>query len=225
VASERSRRITRDAAAIGLASGAYAVSFGVLAVTAGLSALQACALSSLVFTGASQFAAVGVIAAGGAPLTAVASALLLAARNTAYGLAVAPLLRGGRLRRAASAQLVIDETTAMARAQREPEDARRAFYATGVAVFVCWNAGTLAGALAGDGIGDLRTYGLDVTFPAAFIALLVPQVRDRGGAAAVIAGAAIALAAVPVTGAGVPVLLAVAGVAPALLLSRGARPR
>lgn len=219
-ASSRSD-ITRDAAAIGLATGLYALSFGVIAVTAGLSIAQTCALSLLVFTGASQFAAVGVIATGGSAAAALASALLLAARNTAYGLAVAPSLRGGRLRRALAAQLVIDESTAMARAQGADRDrARHAFLATGVAVFVCWNTGTLIGAVAGSGLGDLRDYGLDATFPAAFLALLAPQVRDRRAAVAAVAGIAIALGTAPFAAAGLPVLLAALGVAPALLVRR-----
>jgi branched-subunit amino acid transport protein len=143
-------------------------------------------MSLLVFTGGSQFAAVGVIAAGGAAATAVANALLLAVRNGAYGLSLASLLRGPFPRRAVAAQLVIDETTAMARAQDDEHDARGAFWLTGAAVFVCWNAGTLAGALAGSGLGDPAKYGLDAMFPAAFLALLAPQLRQdgagRGGA-------------------------------------------
>lgn len=213
--------ITRNAVAIGVATALYGVSFGILAVGAGLSIAKACALSVLVFTGASQFAAVGVVAAGGSPVTALASALLLAARNTAYGLAAAPSLRGGRARRALAAQLVIDESTAMASAHPgDPDRARHAFLATGIAVFVGWDAGTVVGALAGSGLGDPRDFGLDATFPAAFLALLAPQVRDRPALLAAVAGIAIALVTAPFAPAGLPVLLAAAGVAPALMLRR-----
>jgi 4-azaleucine resistance transporter AzlC len=200
------------ALSIGLATGAYGISFGVLAVAAGLSAAQACAMSLLVFTGGSQFAAVGVLGAGGAAATAVVNALLLAARNAAYGLSLARLLRGPWPQRAVAAQLVIDETTAMARAQPDEEAARGAFWLTGLSVFVCWNLGTLAGALAGSGLGDPATYGLDAMFPAAFLALLAPQLRQPGAPAAALAGALIAVVLLPITPAGIPVLAASLGV-------------
>ena len=131
---------TADALGIGVATGVYGISFGVLAVGAGLSEAQACAMSLLVFTGGSQFAAISVIGAGGAAATAIGSALLLAVRNGAYGLSLASLLRGSFPRRAIAAQLVIDETTAMARAQDSDDEARGAFWLTGAAVL-------LAGAL------------------------------------------------------------------------------
>src|SRR6187200_836848 len=172
---ERTRTIVRDAAGIGLAVGIYGVSFGVLAVAAGASAAQAMALSLLVFTGASQFAFVGVVAGGGGAAAAVAPALMLAARNGIYGLSLAPVLTGSRLARLLQSQLVIDESTAMARAQDSPARARAAFLLTGLAVLTCWNAGTLAGALAGGGLGDPRDLGMDAMFPAAFLALLSPQ--------------------------------------------------
>jgi 4-azaleucine resistance transporter AzlC len=212
------RSITRDALAIGLATGAYAVSFGVLAVAAGLTPAQACAMSVLVFTGASQFAVIGVLGAGGSPAAALAPALLLAARNAVYGLALVPVLRGRRAARALKAQLVIDESTAMARAQEDPADAHRAFIATGLSVFVFWNLGTLAGALAGGGLGDPRDLGLDAMFPAAFLALLAPQLRRPGAPTAAIAGALVALVLMPVVPVGVPVLAAVLGVVPAMVV-------
>lgn len=198
-----------DALGIGVATGVYAVSFGVLAVGAGLTVAQACAMSLLVFTGGSQFAAIGVLGAGGPPATAVVNGLLLGVRNAAYGFSVAPFLRGGGLRRRALAsQLVIDESTAMARAQEAPEDARGAFWLTGLCVFALWNLGTLAGALAGDGLGDPARYGLDAMFPAAFLALLAPQLRQRDAPAVALGGALIAVALVPVAPAGLPVLAA-----------------
>lgn len=200
------------AVGIGVATGIYGISFGVLAVTAGLSAAQACAMSLLIFTGGSQFAAVSVIAAGGSAGTAAANALLLGARNTAYGLSLSTLLRGPLWRRAAASQLVIDETTAMARAQEDPAVSRRAFWFTGASVFLLWNLGTVAGAFAGDALGDPERYGLDAMFPAAFLALLAPQLRQPGAPAAAVAGAVIALALIPFTPAGVPVLAASLGV-------------
>jgi 4-azaleucine resistance transporter AzlC len=216
-------RTLNSAAGIGIAVGVYGVSFGVLAVAAGLSVAQACVMSMLVFTGASQFAFVGVLAAGGGALAAMGPAVMLALRNAAYGLSLAPLMPRRLRDRALAAHLVIDESTAMARAEDDPDTARRAFLATGISVWVCWNAGTLAGALLGGGLGDPRALGLDAMFPAAFLALLAPQLRRPGAPVAAVAGAVIALALIGFAPAGVPVVAALAGVAPGLLLARGVR--
>jgi 4-azaleucine resistance transporter AzlC len=223
VAAARTRSIVRDAVSIGLAVGVYAVSFGVLAVAAGMSAAQVCVMSMLVFTGASQFAFVGVLAGGGGALAAMGPAIVLAARNAAYGLSLAPILRGGLAHRALASQLVIDETTAMAQAQEDPAAARRAFFATGISVWVCWNAGSLLGAVLGGGLGDPRTLGLDAMFPAAFLALVAPQLRRPGAPVAAVAGGIVAVALLPFAPAGVPVIAALAGVVPGVLLAKGAR--
>jgi 4-azaleucine resistance transporter AzlC len=206
------RSVARTAAAIGIATGTYGISFGVLSVAAGLSVAQTCAMSLLVFTGASQFAAVGVLGAGGSAAAAIAPALLLAGRNALYGLSLVPVLRGRLGERALQAQLVIDETTAMARAQSDPAAAQFAFIATGVSVFLCWNAGTALGAVAGSGLADPAKLGLDAMFPAAFLALLAPQLRRPGAPAAAVAGAVIATVLVPITAAGVPILASALGV-------------
>ena len=211
-------RYLRDSLLLGLAIGVFGASFGVLATTAGLSVGKACAMSLLVFTGGSQFAAVGVLQAGGSLAAAFSSALLLAARNAAYGLTLAPTL--GRLRgvpRFVAAHLVIDESTAMATAQPNREDAARAFWATGLSVFVCWNLGTLGGALAGSALGDPGALGLDAAFPAGFIALVAPHLRHRRGQVAALSGALIALVLIPLTPPGVPIVAATAAVIPALL--------
>jgi predicted branched-subunit amino acid permease len=213
-------RIARDAVGIGIAVGVYGVSFGVLAVAAGLSPAQACVMSMLTFTGASQFAFVGVLAGGGGALAAMAPAVMLAVRNAAYGLSLASILPRRLRDRALLAQLVIDESTAMARAQDEPRAARRALLVTGVSVWLGWNAGTFAGALLGGGLGDPRSLGLDAMFPAAFLALLAPQLRRPGAPAAGAAGALVAIALVPVAPAGVPVIAALSGVAAGVLVAR-----
>jgi 4-azaleucine resistance transporter AzlC len=202
--------VTRDALGIGVAVGAVGISFGVLAVNAGLTPWQAIAMSLLVFTGASQFAAVGVLASGGAVLAAIVPALLLGARNAAYGLVVSPFLR----RRALEAQLVIDESTAMAKAH--PEQPRSAFLATGLSVYVFWAAGTAVGAFAGEGLADPAALGLDAVFPAAFLALLAPQLRRGAAASAALLGAGIAIVLVPVTPAGIPILASVLALVPVL---------
>jgi len=217
------RRTVRDAAGIGLATGVYGISFGVLAVAAGLTPAQTCVMSMLTFTGASQFAFVGVLAAGGGALAALGPAVMLAVRNAAYGISLAPILHGRLRERALLAHLVIDETTAMARAQDDPAAGRYAFLATGISVWLCWNTGTLVGALVGGGLGDPRTLGLDAMFPAAFLALLAPQLRRPGAPVAAIVGAMIAAALVPFTPAGVPVIAALVGVVPGVLVARGVR--
>ena len=125
-------------------------------------------------------------------------------------------MRGGRLRRAVDAHLVIDESTAMAHAQAEHPEKRRAFLLTGLGILLCWNLGTLAGALAGGAIADPGTLGLDAIFPAVFLALLVPQIRSRRAVGAALLGAAIALALLPVAPAGVPVMAAALGCLPFL---------
>jgi predicted branched-subunit amino acid permease len=219
----RQDELLRNAIGIGVAVGVYGISFGVLAVAAGLSPLQACVMSLVVFTGASQFAFVGVVAAGGGGLAALGPAVTLALRNAAYGVSLAPILAGRLRRRALAAQLVIDETTAMARSQEDVAAARRAFVLTGVCVWVCWGAGTAAGALLGGVLGDPRALGLDAMFPAAFLALLGPQLRRPGGPAAAVAGAAVALLLVPFAPTGVPVVAALAGLVPGVLVARGAR--
>jgi len=203
--------LLRQALVLGVAVGAFGVSFGVLAVAAGLSWAMACAMSLLVFAGGSQFAAVAVVAGGGLPAAAVAAGLLLNARYVPFGMAVAPALRGGLMRRLVAAQLVIDESSALALAQRDDRDRERAFWLAGSAVFVCWNLGTLVGALAGSAIGDPAAWGLDAAFPAGFLALLAPLLTTPAARRAAAAGALLAVALTPLAPPGVPILVAAAG--------------
>lgn len=202
------RGIVRDGVAVGVATGAYGISFGAIAVAGGLSVLQTCVLSLVAFTGASQFAFVGVVAAGGSPWSGAVTALLLGTRNTLYGLKLAPTLQWTGWRRASAAQLVIDESTAMSVTRDSREAARIGFLSTGVSVFVLWNLATLAGALAGEALGDPRTYGLDAAVGGAFLALLWPRLRDRRNQLTAVLAILLALSLVPVTAAGVPVLAA-----------------
>ncbi len=202
------RAITRDGLAVGVATGLYGTSFGAIAVASGLSVLQACALSLLMFTGASQFAMVGVIASGGTPWSGAATGLLLGSRNTLYGLRLAGLLQWRGWRRAAFAHLLIDESTAMSVDRGTTAAARWGFLVTGGSVFVLWNLFTLLGAVAGNAIGDPSRYGLDAAVGAAFLALLWPRLRERRNLAAGLLAALLALALVPATPAGFPVLAA-----------------
>ena len=203
--------IRRDAAGIAAYAGAFGASFGAVSVASGLSVAQTVVLSLLMFTGASQFAFVGVIGGGGAPLAAVPAALLLGVRNTFYGVPMSRILGERSLRgprRLVAAQLVIDETTAMAVGHDDPDSQRYAFWATGAALFVLWNTGTVLGAVGGSVIGDPATLGLDAAVPAAFLALLWPRLSDATTRWVAVGGAVVATALVPVLPAGVPVLAA-----------------
>jgi predicted branched-subunit amino acid permease len=224
--TDERRCIVRDGLGVGIATGAYGVSFGAVAVASGLTVLQACALSLLMFTGASQFALVGVVAAGGAPVSGAATALLLGTRNTLYGLRMAPLLQWGGWRRAGAAHLLIDESTAMSVSRGSVPAARLGFLSTGLAVFVLWNAATAVGAVAGQVLGDPRAYGLDAAVGAAFLALLWPRLAEPANRVVGAGAVLVALALVPFTPAGVPVLVA-GGVAllGGVLGGRTGRPR
>ena len=123
------RPIISSALVLSVAVGVFAVSFGVVSVASGASVMQTCALSLLVFTGASQFSAVSVIAAGGSVASALGGALLLAARNGVYGLSLAPTLRGPLGKQLLAAHFVIDETTALASAHEDMRLRRWAFWA------------------------------------------------------------------------------------------------
>jgi len=207
------RQVVRDGVTLGLAVGVFGLSFGALAVAAGLSVVQSCVLSLAAFTGGSQLAFVGVLSAGGSGVAAVAAAGLLGTRNTLYGVGLGPRLELPARPRPVAAHLVIDESTAMATVQPTRPLVRLAFTVTGVAVFLSWNAATAVGALLGDTVGDPRALGLDVVGPAVFLALLWPRLagRARPGRTAArrvaTAGALLALVGTVVlpVGLGVPV--------------------
>ena len=197
---------------LGVVVGVFGVVFGVGAVSAGGTVLQACAMSLLVFTGASQFTAVSVVDGGGSTGSALSGAMLLAARNGIYGLTMSKHLPGSIGRRLVAAQLTIDESTAMATAQDTPEHRRTAFWVTGGSVYVFWNLGTLVGALAGSAI-DPMTYGLDAAFPAGFVAMVAPQFRTQNGRRAGLLGAVICLVTIPIVPVGLSILCAGAAIA------------
>jgi predicted branched-subunit amino acid permease len=218
-APDRSRTL-RDAVGLGAAVGFYGIAFGAAADAAGLDVWQAMTLSLLMFSGASQFALVGVLGSGGSAPAAIGSALLLGTRNTVYGVRMAPLLAPRTaLGRAGAAHWVIDETTAMAVAAPDRELGRVAFWATGATIYLGWNAMTLVGALGASGLGDTAQAALDAVVPAAFLALLWPRLTARGSAEpgaqrrVALGGAVVALALTPFVPAGVQVIAAAVAVA------------
>ncbi|MEI2706217.1 MAG: AzlC family ABC transporter permease [Ilumatobacteraceae bacterium] len=196
---------------VGLATGLYGISFGALATASGLSVLQAQVLSLLMFTGGSQFALVGVLGAGGSGASAITTATLLGVRNTFYALRTAQFLNVSGLRRAAAAHITIDESTAVATAQVDVADQRYGFWLTGLTVFVGWNLMTLAGALAGNALGDPASWGLDAVASAAFLGLLWPRLVAAPARVTAALGAAIAIGLAPHVRPGLPVIAALAG--------------
>ena len=199
--------ITRAAVGIGVYAGAFGVTFGAIAIASGLTVFQALLMSVVAYTGASQFAFVGVIAAGGSPLAGLSAALLLGTRNMFYGVPVTQVVQPRGLQRLWTAHFVIDETTAMAVAQRDSRAGRYAFWATGVSLYSLWTVGTLAGALIGSGI-NTAAFGLSAAAPAIFLALLWPQLSRDGAATVAIVAALVTLVLIPLTPPGVPILAA-----------------
>ena len=203
----------RRGVGIGVAVGTYGLSFGAAAATAGLSVPQACALSLLVFTGASQFALVGVLGAGGSVAAGVATALLLGSRNAMYAVLLAERIPLRGLKRLLAAQVTIDESTAVSVASPRSL-AGVGFWSAGLTVYVLWNLTTLLGA-AGASALDTHALGLDGAVGAAFLGLLWPRLREAWKVA--LGGTVLALIAVPLTPAGVPVLVAGLAVLPSLV--------
>ena len=217
----------RDAIGLGVAVGLYGVAFGAAADAAGLTPWRAMAMSLLMFTGASQFALVGVIGAGGGAFAAVGSALLLGTRNTVYAVRLVPLLRPrGVVRRLGTAHWVLDETTALAIAAPDRGLARLAFLAGGGTIFIVWNLSTVVGSLGAAALSGAALAALDAVVPAAFLALLWPRLRRSFPEAAVqrrvaAGGAVVALVLTPFVPAGVQVIAAVV----AVVLAGRPRPR
>jgi 4-azaleucine resistance transporter AzlC len=197
--------ILRAAIGIGLYAMAFGASFGAISVGSGLTLAQTMVLSLVMFTGASQFAFVGVAASGGSPFAAVPAALLLGMRNAFYGVPISEILHPRGFARLWTAHFVIDETTAMAIGQATPRARRFAFWTTGMILFSLWQLGSLAGALVGRAVNP-TDIGLDAAAPAVFLALLWPMLRRQEGRWVALGGAAVALALIPVAPPGIPVI-------------------
>jgi predicted branched-subunit amino acid permease len=215
--------VVRDALGVGVAVGLSGFAFGVTSAGAGLTVLQSCLLSLLVFTGASQFALVSALGAGGNPFAAAAGAFFLGARNAFYGLRLSQLLRLPAALRPLAAQWVIDETSAVALAQPDRASARLGFTVTGASLYALWNLTTLVGALGASALGDPAAWGLDAAGPAVFLALLAPMLKGRTERAVAGLAVLLALGGLSLLPAGVPVLAA--ALAAPLVLAAGRRNR
>ena len=202
------RDTLRDAVSVALTVSAYGVAFGAASVAAGFSVLQSCLFSLLTFTGASQFAAVGIVASGGAPISAIGAATMLGTRNALYGIQMAPLVRVRGLRRVAAAQITIDESTgvALSQAPRGTAAMRAGFWITGTGVYVFWNLCTLVGALGAKALGNPASWGLDAAVPAAFLGLVWPRLETTFLRLVCAASMAFALIVTPWLPAGLPII-------------------
>ncbi len=205
------RTVLRDSLSVAIPVGSYGAAFGAAAVAGGFSVLQACALSLLLFSGASQFAVVGVMAGGGTPFSAIATGALLGIRNGLYGMRMAPILKLAGLRRFLGAQITIDESTGVALSQESRGDdaMRYGFFATGIGVFIFWNLFTFIGALGANSIGDPSSWGLDAAVPAAFLGLVWPRLVNRKARIAALLSALLAITLTPFLGAGLPIIATV----------------
>lgn len=203
------KQVDRTALSVAFTVGLYGAAFGAAGVTAGFSILQTCLLSILLFSGASQFAVVGIMGAGGSAVSAIATATLLGFRNALYGLQMAPILKVKGLKRILAAQITIDESTAVATLQENDADRRRGFYVTGIGVFVFWNLFTFLGALGASAIGDPAVWGLDAAVPAAFCGLIWPRLKNKTHFIVSAVAIAWALLLTPITAAGIPIITTV----------------
>ena len=202
-------QVDRTALSVAFTVGLYGAAFGAAGVTAGFSILQTCLLSILLFSGASQYAVVGIMGAGGSAVSAIATATLLGFRNALYGLQMAPILKVKGLKRILAAQITIDESTAVATLQENDADRRRGFYVTGIGVFVFWNLFTFLGALGASAIGDPAVWGLDAAVPAAFCGLIWPRLKNKTHFIVSAVAIAWALLLTPITAAGIPIITTV----------------
>jgi 4-azaleucine resistance transporter AzlC len=203
------RNTVRDALSVSVTVGAYGVAFGAASVAAGFSVLQSCLFSLFTFTGASQFAAIGVVASGGPAASAIATASMLGTRNALYGIQMAPVLRVRGLRRILAAHVTIDESTAvsLSQAPRGLDAMRVGFWVTGLGVFLFWNLFTLLGALGAKALGNPASWGLDAAVPAVFLGLVWPRLENNYLRLVAVVSMAFAIAVTPLLPAGLPIIV------------------
>lgn len=194
---------------VGVATGLYGISFGALATASGLDLLQTMALSLLMFSGASQFAFIGVFASGGVAALpgAIISAWLMGVRNGFYALRMGQVLELPMRLKPLAAQLTIDESTAVSLSRDNLTEQKQGFWWTGVSVYIFWNSLTLAGALLGEALGDPQQWGLDAAAAAAFVGLAWPRLTNLINRSVAGGGLVIAILVSPFVPVGVPVLI------------------
>ncbi len=208
----RVSRVNRTTAAASLSVsftvGLYGIAFGAAGIAAGFSLLQTCLLSLLTFSGASQFAVVGVLGSGGTALAGIATASLLGIRNALYGLRLAPLLRLRGWRKVVGAQVTIDESTGVALGQSDlgEEAMKQGFWLTGLGVYFFWNIFTLLGALGAQAMGDPAAWGLDAAVPAAFLGLVWPRLTNNYEKLLAASALVLSLLLTPFVAAGIPII-------------------
>ena len=198
----------RDSLSVSFTVGTYGVAFGAAAVANGFSVLQSCLLSLLTFSGASQFAIIGVIGAGGSALSGITTASLLGIRNGLYGVLMAPILKVRGFKRLVAAHVTIDESTGVSLAQepRGSQAMQEGFWLTGFGVFIFWNLFTVAGALGAKAMGDPSAWGLDAAVPAAFLGLVWPRLKSSTDKTLAVTAALFAIATTPFLPAGLPII-------------------
>jgi predicted branched-subunit amino acid permease len=191
--------------------GLYGTAFGAASIAAGFSVLQTCLLSLLAFSGASQFAVVGVMGAGGTAIAGIATASLLGVRNMLYALRMAPLLRVSGFKKVIAAQVTIDESTGVALSQEKlgTEAMKQGFWLTGFGVYIFWNIFTLLGALGAKAMGNPSAWGLDAAVPAAFLGLVWPRLTNKLERALAVCALVLAVLLSPVLSAGLPIIATV----------------
>jgi predicted branched-subunit amino acid permease len=210
--NNRVSRVNRTTAAasfsVSFTVGLYGIAFGAAGIAAGFSLLQTCALSLLTFSGASQFAVVGVLGAGGSAISGITTASLLGIRNALYGMRMAPILQLRGLKRVVGAQVTIDESTGVALGQSElgRESMRHGFWLTGIGVYIFWNIFTVVGALGAQAMGDPAAWGLDAAVPAAFLGLVWPRLTNQRERTLAIAAMVLSLVLTPLIAAGLPII-------------------
>lgn len=212
------RKLYRDVLSMAIALSIVGASLGAIAVSKGFPLWMVTLMAATVFAGGAELMAVGLITAGAAPITAVLGGLMLNARHLPFGLAVADVLNVGWKKRLLGSHILLDESVAFALAETEPERRKRAYWTSGAALYLVWAPSVFIGGLVGNEIGDPGTFGLDAALPAALLALIVPSLRDRPTLRAAVIGALIAVVTAPVLAEGLPVMLALIGVAVALPL-------
>ncbi len=206
--SRVNRTTATQSLSVSFTVGLYGIAFGAAGIAAGFSILQTCALSLLTFSGASQFAIVGVMGAGGSALSGIATASLLGIRNGLYGLRMAPVLKVRGAKRIVAAQVTIDESTGVSIGQEDlgNEAMRHGFWITGFGVYFFWNIFTVVGALGAQAMGNPSAWGLDAAVPAAFLGLVWPRLLGRFERALAASAVLLAIALTPIISAGLPII-------------------